>query len=1304
MKRLKYFLSIMITVCLLLCAIAVTYLRFTLPKLNVYKDQIHAYVTEQTGVNFSMADISAYWGNRHPRIELTDLSIEKQKSFPVSASASFIQLEFDLLLSFFQFEPIVSGVIVDGLRMDIRALPLFEQTTSTELDNDQRKESRDLLKQIKLFLLGQFNHVSAEQAVIYYTSPSGVKAELNIEKLFWYNKGQQHLLDAKIFSGKEKKNHLIFKADFFDHGNLVDLSGHFYLSGNEVDILPWLPKDFLADSGVYEANVNVNAWVKVSRSHPVSAYLQINDSHLNWQAKKQHAIYFKSGEFLLEDTADGWLVKGINLDLETDRLIWPKMDISFGWQNGQSLVNISQIDLSLISPLVSLSSHDKFIQWFVHAKPRGQLEDIRLSYDKAQKNVNYSMYLKEVAVDNFELSPGIEWFDALIIGDSDGGSVTLQMDEQRIDYLSQFQSSWPLLSLYAHLQYQRLEKGWRFWSEQIDVKTQDLSFNGQFQLDWLEGQSPFLSLYGQTSVYFVENTWRYLPEKALGRYLTDYLSSALQGGVIHQAPILWYGALDQYPYLNHQGIFQSQVHLEQGIFQFDSQWPILTDLDLRLEFENNELRLEADKLTSLELTADTVTGGIKNFLDKPALSLSASVHGEGEAVRHYMQASPLIDSIGSTLNAIQVKGKVSSVFELFLPFDEHAASRVFGYADIHDSAIEIPSVQLEFEQASGRIHFDNDQIEARDFGALLFDQALSFSFDGKGADKRYDLDINFLANWQSAQFKDIFPVFSLVDFKGQLPWTLHIDVGVDDVGMDYKITGRADLTEVESNLPPPFQKIPGKNRFAFIKAKGNRQAADIQIDSPTLRYQGSLSLMEKVPLVTASELMVGAQKQSKSISTGQKISIKGNHIDLTPWAKRIAQFNDVDFGVHKPKLPPSKQMIEMLDDTALVHFAKPYIVDIQSDLLTFKSLRLTQVDFEASQQAKDWSFNVNGNELAGKGDYSVVDHSLALSLDKLTLDLPKRSQKLDQRMPFSSIESVNSKNAQSDIEHTGRIFHSLPSMMIEIENFWFEGVKLGQLNFDLARNQNSQHWQFVIKKEKEKTLDVSGHWILEAGESSTDAQFMLTGANNSELLKQLDLELGIKNASYQLTGQLKWLGSPWAMQTESLNGELDIELTDGVIENDNGATRFLGLISLDSLLRKLQFDFSGVFDKGLPFDSLTGKGVFKEGVLYSNNIEMDALAGDLELKGKINLNNNTIDAKAVFVPDLTSGLPVLTAFAASPPTALYVLAVTTLLSPVVEVFTQVNYEIIGPIASPNIKEISRKKAEIELPEDMLNEK
>ena len=110
---------------------------------------------------------------------------------------------------------------------------------------------------------------------------------------------------------------------------------------------------------------------------------------------------------------------------------------------------------------------------------------------------------------------------------------------------------------------------------------------------------------------------------------------------------------------------------------------------------------------------------------------------------------------------------------------------------------------------------------------------------------------------------------------------------------------------------------------------------------------------------------------------------------------------------------------------------------------------------------------------------------------------------------------------------------------------------------------------------------------------------------------------------------------------------------------------------------------------GLAFNYIKGSGSLENGLFKTEDVKMQALAGDMFITGSANLVSETVDARVKFIPDFTSGIPVLTAFAVAPQTAILVFAISTALSPVVDVFTQVNYVVKGPIDSPTVTELSR---------------
>ncbi|MDF4425342.1 DUF3971 domain-containing protein, partial [Vibrio parahaemolyticus] len=181
----------------------------------------------------------------------------------------------------------------------------------------------------------------------------------------------------------------------------------------------------------------------------------------------------------------------------------------------------------------------------------------------------------------------------------------------------------------------------------------------------------------------------YLPTLALGRELTDYLSSAIQGGKVNTAKLLWYGELGQFPYRDNDGMFQAWVGLKDAKFSFDTAWPTITDLQLDLLFENDAMYLDSKSATLNGVHAKRITGRIPELAEGGHIEIEAKASAPGNEVRDYMMATPLVDSVGAALTALQVSGPVYSEFQLNIPFDFEKDSRAWGYADLTENRVDI---------------------------------------------------------------------------------------------------------------------------------------------------------------------------------------------------------------------------------------------------------------------------------------------------------------------------------------------------------------------------------------------------------------------------------------------------------------------------------------------------------------------------------------------------------------------------------------------------------------------------------------
>jgi uncharacterized protein YhdP len=275
----------------------------------------------------------------------------------------------------------------------------------------------------------------------------------------------------------------------------------------------------------------------------------------------------------------------------------------------------------------------------------------------------------------------------------------------------------------------------------------------------------------------------------------------------------------------------------------------------------------------------------------------------------------------------------------------------------------------------------------------------------------------------------------------------------------------------------------------------------------------------------------------------------------------------------------------------------------------------------------------------------------------------------------------------------------MPNLTLNIKDFWLQGYKVGTVNIDLQRQGDRLNWHNMSFNSGTSQVIVKGWWELVGEKSHSAFNVFVQGEDNTELMERFGINSGIQKAPFESTSDLAWQGAPWSIQVETLQGNVEAKFGKGIISDVSGAARLLGMFSLDSIIRRMQLDFSDVFDKGMAFDSITGTGEIKQGIFVTNDLEMDAIAGDMLLRGSADMSNRTVDAEVTFTPDLTSGLPVLTAFAVAPQTAWVVFAISTVISPVVEVFTKIRYQVKGPFDAPEVKELSRSQGDYTLPSD-----
>lgn len=109
---------------------------------------------------------------------------------------------------------------------------------------------------------------------------------------------------------------------------------------------------------------------------------------------------------------------------------------------------------------------------------------------------------------------------------------------------------------------------------------------------------------------------------------------------------------------------------------------------------------------------------------------------------------------------------------------------------------------------------------------------------------------------------------------------------------------------------------------------------------------------------------------------------------------------------------------------------------------------------------------------------------------------------------------------------------------------------------------------------------------------------------------------------------LNWRGAPWDFEFGEMNGDLSLNIEDGELLDVDSATssvRVIGLLNIHTLQRRLQLDFSDLFNKGLAYDHIRGAFTATKGVLSTPELKVEGPSAQFEIAGNTDLVNQKID-------------------------------------------------------------------------------
>ena len=220
---------------------------------------------------------------------------------------------------------------------------------------------------------------------------------------------------------------------------------------------------------------------------------------------------------------------------------------------------------------------------------------------------------------------------------------------------------------------------------------------------------------------------------------------------------------------------------------------------------------------------------------------------------------------------------------------------------------------------------------------------------------------------------------------------------------------------------------------------------------------------------------------------------------------------------------------------------------------------------------------------------------------------------------------------------------------------------------------------------KEYTVSGKGEWSKSwNNQHATSLTANIDVKNLGAALKELELSRDIKDTRGKIDLRLKWKDMPYNFSWQNLQGNGKLDLKDGTFKNiDAGAGRMLGLFNLKTLF---SLDFAKQVSKGFSFDKMKGVFTLSKGNAYTDKIVIESKAADIYVKGRLGLNDMTVDQSVRVRPHVGSTVAFGTMVVAGPTVGGLVYLFQKIFNP--DTLTEYAYSVKGDINAPTVRLLS----------------